>query len=1029
MIFLSNAEGVITAAIPEPINQGSVGVNRIVLIAPFPSNAVVSATFTQPNGIKIYPRYVGETYNRPYLMGVVEAFINKGLEIDGVTMNAWQLTLDKAITSVAGNVTVQFLVTTAAGTTAVTDENGEEKTIGVIIPGTEQTLTTTSATLPINRGNAYLAPSVSDKDLDTIAGYLAAAKTSEANAKESENAAKTAATNAQTAQDYAETSANEAGHAKEAAETAEANAETAQAAAEAAQSAASNSATAALNSATAAETAQEKAEAAEANAKVAQKKAEEAANRASPWDLVITPQNLSDVLANWTQIEAASMLFFNIDFSQLVYGENPYIEFGNSTRKLEFRGCTFGDELGISLIYSGPQCSIKGAKGDELVIQGFTDVIDCRANIIKDCQYVTACDAVTLDDCQCVSDTTASTFTNCIFVDPFTVKGFVPVIDNGKVPTLSQSGGYVPKQLPAKIVLAVDDQYIVTATLKDVNNNDIDSATIDLPLESVVVGATVSEDGKTLILKLQNETTTEIPIENIFQGLATKDWVNAQISDVNTTINGIGTRVTALENGLETAETDISTLKEDMSAAETEIEELKRSKLDSAGLTHSYDGSANTSFGVGDGVVIHSRQSDGEIVIQGYETKPSGDISYFTSITARSIAGVPYDDIARKGKVEALETQNTILKKRVDNIEGVAIDFVIDSTDAVTKTVPTDALPYAKIMKIGGKTYVEDTPDGFILKSAPVSELVSEGENLTPFPYNEGDAGSVIEKYGVTFTVNSDGSITINGTSTEFATFALSSNIAFKAGETYARTPSESSISFVISYIEDGTTQYLSGLSFTWGGGWTFNSAYLQISPGTTVNNVTFRPMINKGSTLLPYRPYFKSTFLIPEAVRPANGINANACDYIAWEADGTRKKYKCIAIVDMGSLNWTLYNNEFTVRDLDKKNGGYNLLSPIYTNAGEYQPNVPDKSIMGYPTEGWITIKDTSYNSVASFKDALSGVMLAYELATPIVTGITDILTPDNYIEVEGGGTITAVNGGKGAPTTIYYATEKTGG
>lgn len=905
MIFLSNAAGVITAAIPEPINQGSVGVNRIVLIAPFPSTSVVSATFTLPNGIKIYPRYVGKEQedNYQYLMGVVGAFSNKELKLDGVTVNAWQLTLDKAITQVAGKVTVQFLVTTAAGTTEViTDENGEKKTIGVIIPGTEQTLTTTSATLPINRGNAYLAPSVSDKDINTISGYLAAAEQAKINAEAAEKAAKTAATNAQTAQDYAETAADEAERAKQAAAgSATAAADSAGAAASSAESAAgsasaaANSATAASNSATAAENAQGKAEA--------------AANRASPWDLVITPQNANDVFANWTQIEASSILFFNIDFSQFVYGEDAYINFDDSTRKLEFRGCTFEDEQGnpikISFYYYGSQCSIEGAKGDQLVIQGFTDVIDCRANIIKDCEYVTACDANTLDNCECVTDSTASTFTNCKFVDPYSVKGFVPVIDNGKVPTLSQSGGYVPKQLPAKIVLAVDDQYIVTATLKDVNNNDIDSATIDLPLESVVVKATVSEeDGqKFLILTLQNGEETKIPLEDIFRGLATEDWVNAQISDVNTTINGIGTRVTDLEDGLEKAETDISTLKEDMSAAETEIDELKRSKLDSEGLTHSSDG-ANTSFGVGDGVVIHSRQSDGEIVIQGYEK--NGDnpaISYFTSITAGGIAGIPYADIASK-------TEATILKKRVDNIEGAAIDFVIDSTDAVTKTVPTDALPYAKIMKIGGKTVVEDVPfEGLILKSAPVTELVSE----------------------------------------------------------------------------------------------TFDGGPLD-------------------------------TFTIPEAVRPANGINANACDYIAWEADGTRKKYVCIAIVDASSLTWYYDSstNVFYTASLnnEKATGSTNVLCTRYDTATVSWANMGDKMIAGASGDSVLRIKDTEYGSdLTSFRNSLAGVQIAYEMKTPTVTDISNILTPDNYIEVGGGGEIRAINGGKGAPITIYFATEKTGG
>lgn len=468
-----------------------------------------------------------------------------------------------------------------------------------------------------------------------------------------------------------------------------------------------------------------------------------------------------------------------------------------------------------------------------------------------------------------------------------------------------------------------------------------------------------------------------------------------------------------------------------VSEIESEVEELKESKLNSAGISHSCSESGDTvSLDIcAGGVVLRADQSRGSITIGG--TDGHNPISIYSD----SIAGIPYDDIARKGKVEALETQNTILKKRVDNIEGAAIDFVVDSTDAVTKTVPTDALPYAKIMKIGGKTVVEDVPfEGFILKSAPVTELVVEGANLIPFPYKEGGAGSVIEKTGVTFTINSDGSITVNGTSTGYATLMLSSNVAFKAGETYTRTPDVTGISFVISYYEAGATQYLSTGTFTWGAGWTLKNAFLQVNPGNTINNVTFYPIINKGSTSLPYRPYSKRTFPIPESVRPLNGINANACDYIAWEADGTRKKYKCIAIVDASSLVWYYDSstNVFYTASLnnEKATGSTNVLCTRYETATVSWANMGDKMIAGASGDSVLRIKDTEYGSdLTSFRNSLAGVQIAYEMKTHTVTDISNVLTSDNYIEVDGGGTITAVNGGKGAPTTIYYATEKTGG
>jgi hypothetical protein len=454
MIFLSNAAGEITAAIPETINQGSVGVNKIVLIAPFPANSVVSATFTLPNGIKIYPRYVDgvREENYHYLMGVVEAFGDKGLVIDGVTVNAWQLTLDKAITQIAGKVTVQFLVT-----------------------GSNGTLTTTSATLPINRGNAYISPSVDPSQYELIQQYLAAAQRAQENAEAAEDSA------------------------KEQVDRAKAEADRAEAAAESMQ----------LN-----------------------------ADRYSPWDIVVTYDNVLDVLEGLSESDYKSILFLGIDFSSLnlerftVNGVVDFI-FSFVAEKIEFRGCNF-DPIVADMRYSGSQCSITGAKGDEIVIQGFTDVIDCRAKLIQDCEYVTACDAVTIDDCESVTDTTAENFIDCIFVDPFTVIGFVPSTDVGKVATLTDDGTYKPERL-AKTIRAVvnPNNFKINIAIDDVNGIGMSEAEIDLPLESVVVGATVSDDGTTLILTLQNGNTVDVPLPDVFRGVATEEYVNNRVQEAS----------------------------------------------------------------------------------------------------------------------------------------------------------------------------------------------------------------------------------------------------------------------------------------------------------------------------------------------------------------------------------------------------------------------------------------------------------------------------------------------------------------
>ncbi len=96
-----------------------------------------------------------------------------------------------------------------------------------------------------------------------------------------------------------------------------------------------------------------------------------------------------------------------------------------------------------------------------------------------------------------------------------------------------------------------------------------------------------------------------------------------------------------------------------------------------------------------------------------------------------------------------------------------------------------------------------------------------------------------------------------------------------------------------------------------------------------------------------------------------------------------------------------------------------------------EYKPagnitiaTIENKAIMRY-TESRVCIRDDDYTDAASFKAAMSGVMLVYELAEPIVTDISDLITSDNLIGVEGNGTITFENEyGYAVPSTVEYIT-----
>lgn len=123
--------------------------------------------------------------------------------------------------------------------------------------------------------------------------------------------------------------------------------------------------------------------------------------------------------------------------------------------------------------------------------------------------------------------------------------------------------------------------------------------------------------------------------------------------------------------------------------------------------------------------------------------------------------------------------------------------------------------------------------------------------NLIPYPYADGISRTV---NGVTYTVNNDGSVNINGTVTKgIVTFTFSTKLNLKAGTTYFFTCPHGVLAY--QEKEGASTKYLSASRFTWKEGWIFVSIYMQLNLGETENNLTVYPMLNVGEVAYPYSP------------------------------------------------------------------------------------------------------------------------------------------------------------------------------
>lgn len=169
----------------------------------------------------------------------------------------------------------------------------------------------------------------------------------------------------------------------------------------------------------------------------------------------------------------------------------------------------------------------------------------------------------------------------------------------------------------------------------------------------------------------------------------------------------------------------------------------------------------------------------------------------------------------------------------------------------------------------------------------------------------------------------------------------------------------------------------------------------------------------------------------IPEAIRnlPGYGWSAGtARNYVDYE----NKKYvQCVDSVDLGSLTWRYSKMPFgwgdnqwfsapiqSIKVIPTNTQLANVLCKKYTTRCAYVADGNDffrvdKSIGQHQGVARVTVLDTACTDAAAFKQAMQGVILYYELESPIVTDISDLLTEDflRNVEVEAGGSVTFKN------------------
>lgn len=311
--------------------------------------------------------------------------------------------------------------------------------------------------------------------------------------------------------------------------------------------------------------------------------------------------------------------------------------------------------------------------------------------------------------------------------------------------------------------------------------------------------------------------------------------------------------------------------------------------------------------------------------------------------------------------------------------KGYAITGTVVIKPMICLSTATDPLvfaPYSNICPISGW----DEVSAYVV-----------GKNRLPFPYYDTSKTAS----GITFTVGSDGSVTVSGTATATVSLELMHMATNNyAGMILSGSPSGSSsndAAIAVQYWNGGS---FSSAAFETGNGLTLiasDTIYLlvRVASGATVNK-TFYPMIRAVGTDSTYEPYQGTTYPV-NLSDTAGTVYGGTVDVVSGVLTVDR------AMVDLGTLTWASWLESGTyifnaVVDGKKQTRASTLI------CSQYKPNysvliwgdLVDCEITGANGNSRVYIRDQRFTNNDAFTTAMSGVQLVYELATPLTYQLT---------------------------------------
>ena len=389
--------------------------------------------------------------------------------------------------------------------------------------------------------------------------------------------------------------------------------------------------------------------------------------------------------------------------------------------------------------------------------------------------------------------------------------------------------------------------------------------------------------------------------------------------------------------------------------------------------------------------------------------------------TAQAVAdSLPEDYTTAVGKIAEntaeigrVKMSDKELKRRVDALysigQGITHRFETDSETAYQKVVPTGA-KLMSVKSIGGHSEVID---GEIV-SAGVTEVVEQGRNL----FDVEKCAALGLYYG--FEIDTNKTL----------------QIALKDGKTCP-----TNVSFGIAYIRGNT---MANWLITSQGLVETKTDSSKMTDSTQImvvcypgNKETMQSIadafdimlvdgIYKPDTMPAYAPFHRNEYPIPDAIKalPGYGWSAGtARNYIDYE----NKRYvQCVGKYTFtGNEDWVASgDNQYyavlktpatKIFDMNTKSNCLMATIPTETVNSVYGGTKTGLGINFLNNVSYAYISADDYNNRVS---KINGQDMYYELATPIVTDISDLIPGDflRNVEVEAGGSVTFKNSNGGS-------------